>query len=183
MNWLEFWSKLIDSIAWPLAVVILVLILKNKIGQLSSFRYKETEAVFNAITEEVDHLKEVESNSKKSINRLPYPQKRTSKLNMIILSWKEVEAKIAELSSLANHKIDGPGFTMHQIRLLIDIGALPDEIYDSFTIADEMQRKFFSRELPLDKKTIRKYEELCSRLVNIIESNIQKRKSSERPSS
>ncbi|MGM0969439.1 MAG: hypothetical protein ACQEWR_12785 [Bacillota bacterium] len=183
MNWLEFWAKIIDTMMWPLAVVILVILLRSKIGQLESFKYKGAEAVFRAITEEVDHLKAFEMNGTKSTNRLSDFQDRTSNLNKIILSWKEVEVKIDELSTLVKMKIDGPEFTHHQYRLLIDMNALPKEIYDSLTIANDMQKKFINGDLPLNKKSVEKYIELCDRLVNIIESNIQKRKSSERPSS
>ncbi|MBU5260750.1 hypothetical protein KQI25_16305 [Bacillus pumilus] len=183
MNWLEFWAKIIDTMIWPLVVVILVILLRSKIGQLESFKYKGAEAVFRAITEEVDHLKAFEMNGTKSTNRLSDFQDRTSNLNKIILSWKEVEVKIDELSALVKMKIIGPEFTHHQYRLLIDMNALPKEIYDSLTIANDMQKKFINGDLPLNKKSVEKYIELCDRLVNIIESNIQKRKSSERPSS
>lgn len=183
MNWLEFWAKVIDTTMWPLAVIILVVLLRNKIGQLESFKYKGAEAVFRAITEEVDHLKAFEMNNENPTIRLSDYQDRTSTLNKIILSWKEVEVKIDELSTLVKIKIDGPGFTHHQFKLLIDIGAIPKEIYETLTIANDMQKKFISGELPLNKKAVEKYIELCDRLVNIIESNIQKKKSSERPSS
>ncbi|WOI40401.1 MULTISPECIES: hypothetical protein [Bacillus] len=48
MNWLEFWSKIIDSIVWPLVLVIVIIIFKEplsgilkKVGGLLSFKYKD----------------------------------------------------------------------------------------------------------------------------------------------
>ncbi|MEE3679057.1 hypothetical protein V2J31_15715 [Bacillus safensis] len=181
MNWLEFWSKIIDSMAWPLAVVALVFLLRNKIGKLLSFKFKDAEAIFHVLEDGVNNLELLDSENDNPLKEVGLRPTKASELTLVIISWKKVQTKLDELSSLAQMKIDGPGYTRHQYKLLIDIGALPAEIYDSLTIAEDMQRKFFNGDIPITTKSVKKYIQLCNRLIEIIDNNIQTIKS-KRPS-
>lgn len=59
MNWLEFWSRLIDSIIWPAAIIIIVFALRGSVkkiieGRLFSFKVGNVEVVFDKLLEEVN---------------------------------------------------------------------------------------------------------------------------------
>lgn len=64
MNWLEFWSKLVDSIIWPVAIIIIVFALRGSVkkiieGRLFSFKVGNVEVIFDKLLEEVNEsLKE-----------------------------------------------------------------------------------------------------------------------------
>ena len=62
MNWLQFIAALIDSVAWPTAIVVLVIVLRTQIrsllATLTSLKYKGLELDFGR------ELKKVEAAAK-----------------------------------------------------------------------------------------------------------------------
>ncbi|MEH7798989.1 hypothetical protein V7309_19090, partial [Bacillus safensis] len=76
MNWLEFWSKLVDSIIWPVAIIIIVFALRGSVkkiieGRLFSFKVGNVEVTFDKLLEEVNEsLKEedISSEDEESFN-------------------------------------------------------------------------------------------------------------------
>ncbi|MES1035710.1 hypothetical protein [Bacillus pumilus] len=73
MNWLEFFSKIIDSMVWPLVWVIVIIIFKeplsgilNKVGGLLSFKYKDIVQV--EFKEDLINLEQVSKEIKISQN-------------------------------------------------------------------------------------------------------------------
>lgn len=59
MDWLSFWSRVVDSLAWPVAAVGLALLLRHPLAQLlpliRSVRYREFEAKFEKGIAQLQH--------------------------------------------------------------------------------------------------------------------------------
>ncbi len=59
MNWLEFFSKLVDSIMWPIASIVIVFALRGSVkkiieGRLFSFKVGNVEINFDKLLEQVN---------------------------------------------------------------------------------------------------------------------------------
>ncbi|WP_053426024.1 hypothetical protein [Rheinheimera sp. KL1] len=90
MDWKEFISQIIDSLAWPLVVMFIVWQLKDKLGdllpRLRKVKHKDTELEFaELVTELVSEAKSVE-------NVVPASEAPNSKENFDFL------VKLAEIS-------------------------------------------------------------------------------------
>ncbi|QYJ83662.1 hypothetical protein [Shewanella aegiceratis] len=72
MDWLTFFSKIVDSIAWPTGIVIVVLILKKPLGSLlpllRNLKYKDLELSFG------DELKKIEDKANKVLSAEKKPK-------------------------------------------------------------------------------------------------------------
>ncbi|WP_179033034.1 MULTISPECIES: hypothetical protein [Paenibacillus] len=116
MDWLTFFSKIIDSMAWPLSVVLLIFFLRKQLVELlpglKNLRYKDFELIFERKIEEIDNKIEKAQlpnpESKKPINEVPseYEEKykHLNEINInspraaIIESWLLVEEELNRLS-------------------------------------------------------------------------------------
>lgn len=111
MNWLEFVSSVLGSLAWPATVIVLVVVLRSPLGRilltLTKLKYKDLELDFGR------GLKELEAKAKSidlmpSVVAEPPPSKRTATdlLNeagrlaeefpepAVAVGWQAVEAEL-----------------------------------------------------------------------------------------
>ncbi len=113
MDWLQFFSSIIGSLAWPTAVVISVMLLRREIirllGRLRQFKYGDAEFEFEEKLEELeDDLKELpepEAASDFGSRILLYRNsqvveelERFSTNSAVFVAWLEVESAILNLA-------------------------------------------------------------------------------------
>jgi hypothetical protein len=111
MDWLQFLASVIGSLAWPAAIVLIVLLLRRELVQilrrLRRLKYSDAEAEFGEKLEEVEE----------DIAELPVPPKlppkkefrdqyiddldRFSNNSAVFVSWLEVESAILNLARAA----------------------------------------------------------------------------------
>jgi hypothetical protein len=121
MDWLTFFSKIIDSIAWPSTAILLVWLLKDNISQLFPFieklKYKDFEIAFSQSIKELTEESEAEieeptendefiySNTKQKQDL--YLLAKLSPRTAILESWLLVEMAAVEIirnRGLVTHK-------------------------------------------------------------------------------
>jgi hypothetical protein len=111
MNWLEFISSVIDTIIWPLCVVIVVFLLRNQLKELipalRNLRYKDFELSFEKTMESIEQNVEtlIEPNGTSFAKPVMaekftylYELIQTSPRSAIIESWLIVEEQLIRLS-------------------------------------------------------------------------------------
>lgn len=113
MNWLTFIAKVIDSLAWPLSVIIIVFILKNPISSLlpllRNLKYKDLELNFGEELKKVEvQAKQVlvKEKKRKTIARKPDKRDSSQIINeskslfedfpepAVALAWSAVETEL-----------------------------------------------------------------------------------------
>lgn len=110
MDWLQFFASTIGSIAWPIALVIIVLVLRRELiallSRLRRLKYGDAEAEF------AEKLRE----AAQEIGELPAPVHRAPKQELtkpsdfedfsnnsaVFVSWLEVESAILNLARKAD---------------------------------------------------------------------------------
>ena len=106
MNWLQFIATMVDSLAWPITVIAVVLLLKSRLPVLLSFverlKYRGFELEFRKGVQQL--LSEQSRSALPALadeqtdeprNRL-YALAELSPRSAILLAWLEVEAAAAE---------------------------------------------------------------------------------------
>jgi hypothetical protein len=108
MDWLQFFASILGSLAWPVAVVACVLVLRRELIQLLKrlrrLRYGDAEAEFEEILEEAEEeiaelpapasmpaLGELEQYFSKELDRF-------SNNSAVFVSWLEVESALLNLA-------------------------------------------------------------------------------------
>lgn len=131
MDWLEFIASLVNSLAWPGAVVILVLILRKPLSGLipllQRLKYKDLEIEFGKRVEEISEeivatlprptLKYVPSPSESHAIQLAEVSPRAA----VVEAWREVERAVigaAERHDLSTGKEQGRVTSLRAIRSL-----------------------------------------------------------------
>jgi uncharacterized protein YutE (UPF0331/DUF86 family) len=112
MDWLQFFASVIRSLAWPAAIVLIVLLLRRELVQilrrLRRFKYGDAEAEFEEVLEEVEEeieeLPAPKSSPPEGEFRRRYLKEldRFSNNSAIFIAWLEVESAILNLARRAN---------------------------------------------------------------------------------
>ncbi len=111
MDWLQFFASVIGSLAWPAALVLIVLLLRRELVQmlqrLRRLKYGDAEAEFREKLEMVEvDISELPSPSKlppTRVSRHQYAEEldRFSNNSAVFVSWLEVESAILNLARTA----------------------------------------------------------------------------------
>tara|TARA_R100001143_G_C3359147_1_gene134457 strand:+ start:1608 stop:2174 length:567 start_codon:yes stop_codon:yes gene_type:complete len=107
MDWLSFISSIIDSIVWPVTILILVYLLRNPLSSLipllQKLKYKDLELEFGRRIEEAkeeaeaelpptDSLLEIDESRKERLLKLASISPRAT----ILDSWREIELSLLD---------------------------------------------------------------------------------------
>lgn len=133
MGKLQFVSSIISAIAWPVATIIIVLILKEPvkylIGSIEKLKYKGLEVEFNNLKNMSKLIPKIEKTKEISINeRVIYSSLETqiadiaprSPESAIFISWAALELAISEAVNRLRISPDSPSYrsVMHNIDCL-----------------------------------------------------------------
>jgi hypothetical protein len=131
MDWFEFIASLVNSLAWPMAVVILVLILRKPLAGLipllQRLKYKDLELEFGRRVEEVSE-KLVAAIPRPTLKYVPSPSEsraiqlaEVSPRAAVMEAWREVERAVigaAKRNDLSTGKEQGRVTSLRAIRSL-----------------------------------------------------------------
>jgi hypothetical protein len=107
MDWLTFLSTVIDSIAWPSALIVAVVLLRAElveaIGRIQSIKHKETQIEFSNRVQEVSR----EADSSLPERVLPETKEFMRRIELaelsprgaILESWLDVEVALEEMGA------------------------------------------------------------------------------------
>ncbi|MGG7222862.1 hypothetical protein ACQXR1_21715 [Bacillus sp. ATD] len=203
INWQEishFISSLLNSkfiitifTSWPLAIVIIVLLLRkgilDKLRQLDSFNYKDGTATF--IKEEIDKAKalNVEVEVPKKLNDTSEPDEEPSDANnvkevyepaykdygyiddyfaprRIILSWSKVESRIIEICRNYDIKLS----TLYKrVKALKYVGAISENTFKTITSLFNIRNAAEAHPNSVKKEDANNYEALCNKVIKDLE--------------
>lgn len=107
MDWLTFISSVIDSIAWPSALIAAIILLRTElveaIGRIQSIKHKETQIEFS------NRIQEASREAESSLPEIVMPDTKEfarrielaelSPRGAILESWLDVEAALEEMGA------------------------------------------------------------------------------------
>ena len=139
MDWLTFISKIIDSIAWPGAVILIALIFRNEIGKLlrliRKLRHGDLEVTFG---EELEKAREESEELGSPIDTPAEIIRDQELLNLaknhppaaVIEAWKDIEKELIQLGRRKNQlQINRPHQVFSQMRNDNEIGPTAGKLY------------------------------------------------------
>lgn len=179
MDVLTFISEIAESLAWPVAIVFLALMLKRPITELIPFlrklKYKELEMEFS---KEVAELKAEAVTPEPSVNQPQHEQSATkyhllklvnfSTRAAIMEAWLEVEAAATEVaSSFWNQPpSDTVRFSPKLGEYLFQCKVIDKKQLDTFNKLRQLRNKVaHAEELNLSEKDAKSYIELASAMA------------------
>lgn len=139
MDWLQFVSSIINSIAWPSAAVALAWMMRHPLSKLipliRTLKYKEWQITvgeqLEAVRDEVDAESETPPTE---AEELPSSFKAMAKANpraAVLSAWFPVEAELSELS--AKKGIDRRLAPIGQLRQLYKMHVIDELTYNTLT--------------------------------------------------
>ncbi|WP_133256040.1 hypothetical protein [Rhodopseudomonas palustris] len=182
MDWLQFFSSMTSSLAWPIATVTIVLLLRMSVvkllPRLRHFKYKDIEAQFS------DGLKEVEDEaSKLPIPTLPAPisAESSERFNRILEAspsyavleaWLQVEAALQDLASQSELNIEKRSPTFQILRQLRHQGILDDPTYAALKDLRSLRNLAVhpQEDLPITAEQAIRYKDLADQVIGAIRS-------------
>jgi len=186
MNWLQFLSSVIQSLAWPAVVLIVVLMLKDSIAalipRLKRFKHKDTELEFEEKVREIEA--QVAPVTKNLPARTGNPSDRVSQIDRlydivdispraaIVEAWIQVESALSKVAS----KVEGfdknwrsiPPTTL--LNILRDRGLIEERIFDGLQQMRTLRnRAAHSEDFALSAEGVRKFLELSKNVISTFE--------------
>ncbi|MGJ3440660.1 hypothetical protein AAZU54_11710 [Pseudomonas sp. Je.1.5.c] len=143
MDWLQFGAAVISSLAWPIAVVAIVLFLRKQLAGIvpliRTFKYGEFRIDLGEKLREVETDLAIESSPSEPPAPAPEMPPAQTKLaqdaprGAIVSSWLSVEEAIDRLVSHKNMRFV-PAFDNHRVkmRLLRDRGIIDDLTFTTY---------------------------------------------------
>jgi hypothetical protein len=166
MGWLDFISNVIQALAWPAAIVALVVVLRVPLGELiggvRTLRYKEWQADFGMA---VDHVEELAKEAE--LPGVPVDERGRREPTVPALARKEPRAAVieswllveSELSRLARrHGLDG------SVSALVVSGLITREVGAIIRDLRELRyRAVHDLDFRISQDEAEKYAELAQR--------------------
>lgn len=184
MNKLEFISSIINSIAWPAALIVIILFLKqpliNILSNLNKLTYNNLEMDFTNKLEEIETSLE-ESQLAESISPINSKDKeiiavaQISPAASITMSWSMVEEEIMNTIKRIAISPDYPPYNspLKNIQLLKDTGTIDLDTLNSLNELRELRNKAAHGHLSTEGITYMeaiKYHNLSKRVIMILKS-------------
>ena len=144
MDWKQFISSIAESIAWPIAAVFLVLILRNQLARLMEkvrhVKYKDLEVDFEKVKEQAKAIAESEKKLKQippaaespiltSLEEQILDTAERAPAAAILLAWSGIETAMASAVSELAISPDSPSYRspLHNIEMLEKYGDVPKQ--------------------------------------------------------
>ncbi|MCT4631893.1 MAG: hypothetical protein N4A76_04020 [Firmicutes bacterium] len=141
MTNLEFIASIIDTLAWPIVVLIVVFLFRKPLSKsllgLSRFKYNDLELNFGR---ELNKIEDAIDNSKLIVDSESYEKNKMDALDIteinpfaaIIVAWMEIEKEIGNLINKLAISPDYPGYnsSLKNINLLKEQGYIDSLTYE-----------------------------------------------------
>ncbi|QKT02808.1 hypothetical protein HUS23_02770 [Ectothiorhodospiraceae bacterium 2226] len=179
MDWLTFISQLVKSLAWPIAVVVIAVVLREEVGRLLSkitrIRHNDTEVEFRHELAAAKKEAEKVLPDYKNTTYLKSQSSQLAKLSprgAIIEAWLSIEGallKYAERHGIEVKK-DKP-FTMRELHFhTLDYGSLGKGVFEMLgRLRRTRNEAVHLSDAQIDEDSAQEYVELASRVIQRIE--------------
>ncbi len=142
MKWMEFVATLVGHLAWPVTLVVLYVMLRDKIAallqQLARLKYKDLELDFEKVRKHAEELTNASSLASVALNRAQATPAlksleeqitdtaETAPSASILLAWSSIETALATAVSRLAASPDAPSSrsAVHNIEMLLDQGSI-----------------------------------------------------------
>lgn len=178
MSYLDFFSSIISSLAWPGAIVLLAWLMKDELRglvnslRITRFKLKDFEAEFaesmNSIEKEIS-----DPAVRDKVADEPVPQEYKKLLDVdpnyaVLDAWKDLEARVVELSV---RKFDNPK-TWPVRRHILDLvkrDVLPPEVGSALEELNHARNQIVhARDYKLEKNAATRYIDLAADMVGFL---------------
>ena len=190
MDLLTFISKIIDSIAWPIVVLILGLVLRERISNLLPFLRKikagPVEAEFDAeVRKVIEGSKEIIAKSSTTSSKTQEPDVALAKIytakhdptNMILEGWRNVDGALFRIGKDAGILVD-PMDSSNKVYLgVISTDLLEFETKKLVVELYEMRNRVVHAKIKPSMESAKDYILAVEQVVNLIEKqreNVEK---------
>lgn len=179
MDQLTFISQLVESLAWPVAVVVIAIVLREEVGRLLSkitrIRHNDTE---------VEFLHELAAAKKEAEKVLPnykgtaYLISQSSQLaelsprGAIIEAWLNIEGALLKYAERHGIKVSkNKPFTIRELHFhTLDYGNLGKGVFEMLErLRRTRNEAVHLSDAQIDEESAREYVELASRVIQRIE--------------
>lgn len=190
-NWLDFFSSIINSLAWPIAIITIIFVFKPSIiglfPKLKKLIFKDFSLEFDQSVKKVqEDLDEIVSENDSLItfnnfaddNSLDFYAKVTANPRSTILdSWLPVEKKLIDLNGTLNPDLNPSKHTPSTSKILYKLKEqeiITPRVYKLFTDTKRLRNKVVHNiDVNITVENAIEYKKLCLELVSIID-NIEK---------
>jgi hypothetical protein len=182
MNWKEFFANIIDSLAWPIAIIVIFLMIKDKISELiprlKKLKHKETELEFTELISELnnervepnldDQAEEPIIDDKQFLLRLSDVSKRSA----VVESYRFIENAVSYGTTKLYEGRRRPLMSLNtQLKLLKD--RLDDHHIKQISILKQLRnRAAHMEDFELSEMPIETYIDLALSLSDTIKSKV-----------
>ncbi|MHC9079926.1 hypothetical protein [Bacillus altitudinis] len=184
MNWMELVSSVINSIAWPMAIVLIIFFLKKSIKKLLddvvSIKYGNIEIIrelkdsADRVTKNTNDIVDSVGVDEELVNQLSNSSKTIEQLN------NQLDQKVFDLYTVVvkpDHDISTNNFK-HQIKsityyagYLFDKGTITEEIYKVIEDLNDLYDKLnFNKTYKYAKE---KYQENARKIIAVLDNKIK----------
>lgn len=180
MNWLEFFASVIDSLAWPVAILLLIYLLKDNLISLVPYiqklKYKDFEL---ELKETKQKFAEVSVEDKDQITSLEtltlYRLAELSPRSAIVESWIDLEKAAAEIIAKRTQEEPGAMTALAPQRLgsyLLKKGLISDRQFNVFNNLRELRNKsvHFNEDTITSEEAV-EYVGMASKLADQLRSS------------
>ena len=186
MDWLTFFSKIIDSTTWPLVVIVTVLILRKPLSSLipllRKLKYKDFEAEFSKEVSELRHIVKKEIPSPPPVPTFKSPRAVAGELqklaglsprSVVLEAWRDVESTAIETAQRKELDI---ARTPHPSpvtigRTLAEAGVIDENQFEAFNMLRSMRNKAAHvDDFALDKDDALEYADMANKIALFLKS-------------
>jgi len=176
--------RILEAIAWPLAIIIIILIFKRQFGRailtLSKLKFKDLEVEFSKALKDAEYeTRELRLPSPKDVRSIPEPVVPTSAYDRLFQiaaispraaiteAWRTIELFTMEAAKVQGVEIRGPVAGTRVIRSLVQRGILEEGVLRLYENLRRMRNEIaYAVEFEIDSEAAIRYVDLALSLAH-----------------
>ena len=176
-EWIDLVTSVVDSVAWPVCVGILVFLFRSNLRELinliETVRFRGVELKFRKNVEDVAERASLLRSSWDSITLKPIPETTTLDPGIaVIRAWASVETAIENLTQAYQHELgkNVPRPTRYRIDRLLEAKIIDDQLAGILRDLNGTRNMIaHGEDVPLHYETVRLFEETAAYVESIVE--------------
>lgn len=179
MDWLTFISNLVESLAWPTAVVIIAIVLREEVGRLlskiSRIRHNDTEVEFrNELAAAKKEAEKTLPNYKSTILNMRQTSElaRLSPRGAIIESWLKIEEALLKYAKRHGIQVNkNKPFTIRELHFhTLDYGNVGKGVFEMLErLRRTRNEAVHLSDAQIEEELAAEYVELANRVIQRID--------------
>ena len=176
-EWIELVTSVVDSVAWPVCVGILVFLFRSNLRELinliETVRFRGVELKLRKNVENVAEKANLLRSSCESKSLRPPPEITSLDPGIaVIRAWASVETAIENLTIAYRHELGKsvPRTTRHRIERLLEARIINDQLAGILRDMNGTRNMIaHGEDIPLHYETVRLFEETAAYVESIVE--------------